>query len=87
VSHRIEIEFSTPEQRSEALDLAADVLAQWAHEIAAVTLVPTRGGGSLNVILDGERIYSITADDQPAERAQINSEIEARLGPPPGEGA
>ena len=86
MSHRIEIEFSAPGLSSHAMDLAAEVLEQWAHELSAITLVPTRTDGMLHVVVDGERIFSSAGDARP-ERGEINSAIEARLGPPPGGGA
>jgi predicted Rdx family selenoprotein len=87
VSHRIEIHFSPPELRREAEDLKADVLDQWAHELASVALVPTTAGGGLDVVVDGERVFSGAVDAGAPDRAEIMSAIGARLGPPPGEGA
>lgn len=87
MSHRIEIEFSNPELRSHALELAADVLKQWAHELAAITLLPHGSGDSLAIALDGERVFVSDAVGRAPDLAEVNSAIEARLGPPPGEGA
>jgi hypothetical protein len=72
--------------RTVAIELAADLREQWAHELAAVTVVPATGAAALSVVIDGERIYSIAANERP-DSGQLNSEITARLGPPPGEGA
>ena len=89
MSHRIEIEFSNPELRSHALNLAADVLEQWAHELAAITLVPHGSGDIFAIVLDGERIFLSDGDGdaRAPDLAEINSAIEARVGPPPGGGA
>jgi predicted Rdx family selenoprotein len=85
VSHRVEIHFATPELRRFATALADDLRQQWAHELADLTLVETQTGG-LSVVVDGERVFSSAKGDLP-DHAQVNSEIAARLGPPPGEGA
>jgi hypothetical protein len=69
VTHRIEIEFATPEMRA-----------------VAVTLAPGSNAAALSVAVDGETVYSIGAGEA-ADSGQLNSEIAARLGPPPGEGA
>jgi predicted Rdx family selenoprotein len=85
-SHQLEIRFCDRcGHRGPALQLADDVLEQWASELAGIILVPVDEG--FDVVLDGEPIFSMSERGDTPEAGQINSILEARLGPPPGFGA
>jgi predicted Rdx family selenoprotein len=85
-SHQLEIRFCDRcGHRGRALELANDVLQQWASELAGVLLVPVDEGFA--VALDGEPIFSKSDPGDTPEAGEINSLLEARLGPPPGFGA
>jgi selenoprotein W-related protein len=85
--HIIEIEFCVPcDFQAQAIDLAREILDQWAQELATLTLTPSRGG-RFEVSLDGEVIFSKAQLDRHASPGEINSILESRLGPPPGFGA
>lgn len=85
--HRLEIQFCDRcGRRAPALELANEVLEQWAGELAAIDLVPTEDD-RLDIVLDGESIFSTAARGRRPEAGEINSILEARLGPPPGFGA
>lgn len=85
--HRLEIHFGyRGGSRTASLELAGEVLEQWAAELASVCLVPA-DAERFDVVLDGELIFSMTERGRRPEAGEINTIIESRLGPPPGFGS
>jgi selT/selW/selH-like putative selenoprotein len=85
--HRLEIAFcDLCGSREPALELARQVLDQWASELAGLTLIPT-ADERFDVVLDGEPIFSMAQHGRHPDAAEINTILESRLGPPPGFGA
>jgi predicted Rdx family selenoprotein len=85
--HQLEIAFCDRcGDRDQALDAAREVLEQWAAELEAVTLRPMPDD-RFDVSLDGEVLFAGRTDARHPEPGQLNTLLEARLGPAPGFGA
>ena len=85
--HQLEIRFCDGcGQRASALELAGEILEQWAAELSGVTVVPV-ADDRFEVLLDGESVYAMAERDRQPDGGEINTILESRLGPPPGFGA
>lgn len=80
--HSLDIEFCVPcDFRLQALDLAREVINQWADRLTAVRLVPSTGG-RFEVTLDGDLIFSKAELDRHAEPGEVSDIIRDRIGAP-----
>ncbi len=80
--HSLDIEFCVPcDFRPQALDLAREVIDQWADRLTAVRLVPS-SGGRFEVTLDGDLIFSKAKLDRHAEPGELSAILRDRIGAP-----